>query len=294
MEQKKITSLKELTSNSVIDDAFIKDQRNDEISVQNIVINTSSFIRIGIKNAKFFGGKITHSLFEDVYARNAIFDDIDFTGTTFRNCNFDKAKFSNCNFRYCKFSGCYLPIEEIKSSLPNEQNLKKELATNLKTNFTLIGKKKEADIFLDIEIEAEKKELMCRFLSKTGYYKNKYDSIDRIEALFKLLAMNISAFIWGYGHKVNKLFYSYIFIMILFSFITFILQEEYLVVHQHQIRSLSILECIQLVFEASINYSDVMYQPVYKTGRFLTFSISYIGILYLGLLSATLYRRISR
>jgi hypothetical protein len=294
MGEKTKYKLSEIPTSDIGNNLCFQDEQNDNLQVEGVNVRFAYFYRVGMKNAKFTGGRITQSILEDVYARKAKFLNIDFTGTTFRNCNFEKATFSSCNFKYCKFENCQLPINEIVNSLPQEPNLRMDLANNLKTNFAGIGQKKHSDTLLDIEIEAEQKELKAIFLSKTGYYRERYDLIDRIESLLKLIKTQVSAFIWGYGHKVWRLLFSYCIIMLFFSALIFFFHNDYFIEGEGIERQLNLIESVFLVFASSINFPNIDYQPLNELSRIILFFVSFLGFVYLGLLAATLYRKIAR
>ena len=151
---------------------LFSDEQQDNFEKSQSTIAVSSFIRLGMKQAVFKDCSFTQSNFEDSYFRKATFNNVRFTGSTFRFCNFDKASFQACDFRYSNFFHCKLPKDEIISCLPPEPNLCRDLARNLRANYEMIGDKKSADTFLDIEIQAYEDELRAIFLSKTEYYPN--------------------------------------------------------------------------------------------------------------------------
>ncbi|MEA5403014.1 pentapeptide repeat-containing protein, partial [Arcicella sp. DC2W] len=211
-----------------IDSLFVPDTENDRkydlLFIQQSDINSknhstkiitqkylhfATFYNISFLNLKFSHCDFKHCTYENFYARGVIFENIDFTGSQSINCNFDNIKFINCNFQHCRFQNCILPVREISAALPNESNLKKKLATNLKINFQNIGMQSEADHFLDIEIESEIGDLKSVILGETEYYKSHYQTFDRILALLKFIMLKIEIFIWGYGHKVKNLIISY-------------------------------------------------------------------------------------
>ena len=161
---------------------LFSDQQIDRFKLSGVTIPVSSFIRLGMKDAEFKDCSFTQSNFEDSYFRKAAFKNVRFTGSIFRFCNFDKASFQGCDFRYCNFYQCKLPKNEIISCLPTEPNLRRDLARNLRANLEMIGERKSADTFLDIEIQAHEEELKAIFLSKTQYYKTHYNWLGQLGA----------------------------------------------------------------------------------------------------------------
>ena len=293
MSARQEVSLNNMPSAKVGENFLFQDENMDALKVSAVNIRLSTFQRIGIKKAEFSGGNLTQSIFENVYGREAVFRNVNFTGSIFRNCNFQKATFQSCDFRYCYFYNCLLPDEEMKACLPSEPNLKKELACNLKMNYLGIGKKSTADTFLGIEIQASEDLLLEIFKSKTSYYKDQYDLLDRLDSLRKYFVSKLAGLIWGYGYRYWMLLCSYLVFMILLATIVFIGENSFFD-PEGQIVELSYWQCIQTIFYESLKYSFTTMKPIGGLSSSILFISRFLGIIYLGLLGATLYRRIAR
>ena len=273
---------------------LFSDQLQDKLGISDVTISASSFIRLGMKEAVFSNCSLTQSNFEDSYFRKAKFKNVRFTGSSFRFCNFDKASFETCDFRYCDFYRCKLPENEIIACLPPEPNLKRNLARNLRANFESIGDKKTADIFLDIEIQANEDLSKSIFLSKTEYYKNHYNLLDQTREGLKFIGSKLSGMVWGYGHRVGCLFLSYTLITSLCSLITYFGKIDFIVGNQNMPRALTFWESIYMGFGETIGASGLSFTPINTFGKLILLSESFLGTLFLALLAATLYRRIAR
>ena len=273
---------------------IFSDQQNDSLTVSGVSISTSSFLRLGMKEATFNNCSFTQSYFEDSYFRKAIFKNVRFTGSTFKFCNFDKASFQSCDLRYCNFHCCKLPRDEIVATLPTEPNLKRDLARNLRANFESLGDKKSADAFLDIEIQAYEEELKAIFFSKTEYYRTHYDRFAQFYAGLKYCGSIISGVIWGYGHRVGRLLASYAIITFLLSLLTYFSKINFFVSGHSSQRPLNLKESLYLIFSETLNASGASFIPATSTGKLILLAVSFLGTLFLALLAATLYRRIAR
>lgn len=294
MSNRKLTKLEDMPMLASAEKIMFCEEKDYTFQANGFNLNSSSFIRLRIKEAMFDGGSITNSIFEDIYAKKASFSNVDFSGTVFKDCNFDKATFYNCNFRYCSFSNCLLPINEIIACLPTESNLRKELANNLKVNFSSLGKRKIADVFLDIEIKAEQKEQFEIFRSKTSYYKSRFDIGDRLIALMKYAKSKLLGFVWGYGHRLSQLFKSYLIIMLIFSLIVYFTKSKFFIQNIGSIRELNLQESIFIIYCESINFNHISIIPYETFSIAILFIIRFLGILYIGLLVASLFRKINR
>jgi len=273
---------------------LVSDQQQDKIKISDVNISASSFLRLGMLKAIVENSRLRQSHFEDSYFRKAEFKNVHFTGSNFRFCNFDKASFQVCDFKYCNFYQCKLPADEIIACMPTEPNLRRDLARNLRSNSEMIGDKKTADRYLDIEIQASENLSKAIFLSNTKYYKDNYNFIDQIREGLKYLGSKVSGLVWGYGHRVGRLFMSYITVTVLCSFITYFGKIEFLVRDQKTPRPLLFWQSIYMGFGETIGAINLSLTPVTIAGKLILLTASFLGTLFLALLAATFYRRIAR
>ncbi len=273
---------------------LLSDQQQDNVKLSGVNISASSFIRLGMKDAEIKDCSFTQSNFEDSYFRKAVFKNVRFTGSNFRFCNFDKTSFQACDFRYCNFYHCKLPKDEIKACLPSEANLRRDLAKNLRSNYEMIGDKKAADTFLDIEIQANEAELKAIFISTTEYYKKHYDRLDQIKAGLKFVGSKLSGMLWGYGHRIGRLLLSYFTITCLWSLTSYFNNITFAIQNEGLQRPLNLWESLYMGFGQTVGLSGLPFVPVNLYGKVIMLSESFLGTLFLALLAATLYRRIAR
>lgn len=269
------------------------DQNSDTFEISGINLRFCTLERLGLKEGVFNGGNIKQSLLISIYGRKAEFNSVNFTGTHFKDCNFEKAKFKNCTFSYCSFTNCQLPHQDIIACLPKEPNLRKEIATNLKVNFNNLGKKDISDKFLDIEIKAEQMELWAIFIRNESYYRDKYNLVDQLKSLIKLFKIKTSAFVWGYGHNVISLIKSFCIIGLILALIIYLTKIEFNI-NSYGSYSLNLWDSIKLIFSELISFNSNQLFPNTAFGKFMLYFSHFIGTIYLGLLGATLYRRIAR
>ena len=185
-------------------------------------------------------------------------------------------------------------MDEIKSCLPQEPNLRRDLARSLRSNFLAMGDKKSADIFLNIEIQANEELSKSILLSRTQYFKENYDLIDRIWEGLRYIASRLSGLIWGYGYRVDRLLMSFVFITIICSLATYFLGINFIVDPDTSPRSLSFGESILSAFSGTISVSVLSVIPTSLLGKLILLAESFFGTIFLALLAATFYRRITR
>ncbi|MCP9748935.1 pentapeptide repeat-containing protein [Lacihabitans sp. CS3-21] len=276
------------------DQSMLHSNRNQKKLISDKKLHFATFENISFLNLKFLNCTFKHCKYDNLYAREVTFENVDFTGTFFVNCNFDNIKLINCNIRHCRFQNCIIPVNEIINSLPPESNLKKKLATNLKVNFQNLGIQNESDKFLDIEIKAEIGNLNSIIISDSDYYKMNFQTFDRIIAVLKLCLLRFEIFVWGYGHKVKNLLISYTVILLVYSLLMTLLQIKFSNNSQEVPQPINFFDALRLSFATSVNFSNIAFKPTDTKGEIFLTLISFTGILYMGLLSATFYRKISK
>lgn len=289
---KKSVLIKELPRNG--ESFILSDQVADKIQLANINLRTSYFTRLGVKSGVFTDCSFTQSIFIDSYFRNAEFHNVRFTGSCFYNCNFDKAIFQTCDFRYCNFHNCKITKAEIISCLPPEPNLRRALARNLRMNYQMLGDKESADTMLDIEIHANEEELKAIFFSKSQYYKNQYNTYDQIIAGEKHVLSKASGLIWGYGHKISRLLFSYILITVILSLILYFSNGVYIQVSGGFSQRISLLESIYLGFSGPVGAASMSIYLSNLIAKIFMLIQSFLGTLFIALFAAAFYRRIAR
>jgi hypothetical protein len=262
-------------------------------SIENVKLKFSSLVRLAMKGAKVKNGDFLQCVFDEVYARHALFENVNFSGSYFKNCNFSNSTFYHCDLSFCKFEKCDLPYKSIMSCLPSEPNIRRELARSLKVNYQGLGNKKIADIFLDIEIEANEQELMAIFKSSETYYKQRYDWGQRFSSLFEWGWLKAAGLVWGYGHRILRLIISYLVLMSSLSILLALSHSSFKEVSTGITKSLTYSESFIVVYGESIKY-PYDFSAIGTFAHVIIFIVRLFGIIYLGLFGATLYRRISK
>lgn len=293
MHRKKLVSIKEIPKEGrhllFIDEEF------DDIEIHDIDIRRSLFVRLGLKRAKFSGCHLTQNIFEDCYLREAKFKNVDFSGSFFKDCNLQRATFHSCILRYMRFNRCIIDYDEILGSLPSEPDLRLQMLNSLKQNAIEMGHKTIADKLLLQVIQAEKEELKNRFLLPTSYYKERYDNLSlRVGAFFKWLVMLIDGLLWGYGLKPIRLIISALVTIILVAIIMTMFNLQYF--YNNQITQTKNISFFEALYVSAITFGIGMggYVPATIASQVVSVIERFVGVVFLGFLVATIYRRIAR
>lgn len=277
------SSLKKIKSQLEQKNQHFKNQVEDHLELDSVNLKICAFSNLGLKNVKIRSSSITQSKFNSVYARNSVITNVDFTGSTFEDCDFSKAQIENSIFRFCQFKNTKLPWKDVMECLPLEANLKEDVARNLKMNCLNQGLKIEADKFLKIELEAKAQRLKDIVTLKTEYHRSKYSNIDQLRALQGYLAHHTIYFMTGYGFNIRKILFSFILGILFITLInyTFFTGEnidfgKYLIA--------TIFSIFNLTQEGIVHYTNGLGQIILQA----------FSIVYLGIIVATVYRKIGR
>jgi len=175
----------------------------------------------GINDARF-----AHCTFANVSFKGLRLDGVTFKDCVFVACYFRAAKWTNCHFQscrfvdshveriqitttrffYCEFSGCFIPYDRIRSSFPNEANLRRDLAHNLAIQAAELGYSDDARKFRLCEIEANEAELRGAFWRENDYFETHYPTFrSQIRAGATLTVSRLNRWLWGYGEKASVL-----------------------------------------------------------------------------------------
>ncbi|MFG0149359.1 pentapeptide repeat-containing protein, partial [Legionella pneumophila] len=207
------TSLFQENSWIYIEDKFIANDISGEI------LDKRTFKKVSAKERTFTKVSFKYCIFDNVYFRKCKFDSCDFTGCKFINSNLNGSSFPGCNFQYCIFEKTLVDNDILYKSAPREENLKRDFARTLRTNYQQIGDSKSVNLAIKIELEATETHLKKSWHSKEYYYREKYQGIERFAAFLDWLNFKFLDFVWGNGEKAWKIIRLLIFVILIIALI---------------------------------------------------------------------------
>lgn len=293
MHNKSIGKIKDITSN-INENIFFADEDCPNGEIKNVNLERCLLVRLGMKSKRIYNSIFLHCIFKNCYFKNAQFNNVNFTGSYFKECNFTKTTFKACCFWYAQFSRCHINYDEILQSIPSESNIAIQLLQSLRQNAIEMGEKKVANKILTKEIEIQKRELMNHFLTPTDYYKKKYNTFERVRDGLKFLGYSLSGFVWGYGLKLKNLLLSAIVTIFSFSLL-FIFWGSFALNNNCEI--VIKLNFVKAFYLSTITFTTLGYGdfiPISPVTYFLCALESFIGVIFLGFLAATVYRKFSK
>jgi hypothetical protein len=262
------------------------------------VIKGASFCHCTFANISFKEVKITQVHFEDCvfvgcYFRKAELEESSFAGCRFFDCDFPRVAIRGCDFRYCKFSGCLLTFSEMRHSLPQEPNLREELAANLAVEASALGHPKEARAFRMCAIGAREENLKAAIMGQSDWYRQHYDLLRRIGALVGLLGSILNRNLWGYGEQARVLMRNFLILgLVVFPLLFYFTRNALRTASGAVLMPLdSLYFSLQNILPGSIDFGVRAVAPV---GRILAGVESILGMVIAGLFVTYLFRWILR
>jgi hypothetical protein len=262
------------------------------------VIKGASFCHCTFANISFKEVKIRQVHFEDCvfvacYFRKADLEESSFASCRFFDCDFPKVAIRGCDFRYCKFSKCFLKFSEMKHSLPQEPNLREDLARNLSGEASSLGYPAEARAYRMCAIESREEDLIAAIKAESDWYREHYDLPRRIGAIFSLVGSVLNRNLWGYGEKAAVLVRNFILLgFVVFPFLFYLTRNTLRTVSGGDVKALDFWNfSLQNILPGSIDFGV---RAVASSGRALAACESVVGMIIAGLFVTYLFRWILR
>lgn len=165
-----------------------------------------TFANIGFKRVTLKNCNFEDCVFVACYFRGGVWQSCRFQACRFIDCQFTGIQIMGSSFFYSRFSECFIPYGRISLCLPNEPNLRRDLAHNLAIEAAKLGFAEEAAKFRWCEIEANERVLSLAFGGDGDWYRAHYSGYpSRIRAGVQLAASRVNRWLWGYGERVRVL-----------------------------------------------------------------------------------------
>lgn len=269
-------------------------QALDNAKLKNIHYANCIFNDLRLKCATIEDSSITQSIIENTYMRHATFKNCNFAGTKFIGCNLEKAKFIDCKFEYAKFSDCLLNINNISRTSFNNYNQKADFLYQLYKNELSIGKASNADkLFVQYKIAQTcfyKVCIMSYFKchdTEISYYINETERIGFYQVLINYLSNTFFRIFFGFGIKFKTIFVSFSIVTTLFSLVySFLLHGKDSYIPHTALMSLENIILSNISYVSMSKYS--------MTVIWIAHFENLVGLIYLSILTASIYGRISK
>jgi len=194
---------------------------------KNFEFKFCTFEKIGMKSANFEHCSFIHCEFHDCYMAYAHFEHCKFTGSFFERCKFPWATFSDSNLDYTNFMDCGPVLSQVKDQKPKTPQAAAKFCRNLASEHKKLGNWEEVDKFILESYSERERHFWYVVTGKNDHYKNRYNTIQRVQYFFRLLGHKMTGVIFGYG--VSWLIFLRtltIFGLIVFPFINLLLGDR--------------------------------------------------------------------
>lgn len=271
------------------------DQRPDEtFTPERLTINHSTFANVSFKKSKLRNCNLAHCVFIDCYFKYTYLENVIFTGCKFINCTFDNISLIECDFRYAVFENCFIEYDLLFNCLPSTANLRWKICTNLALESLRAGNSQEYRKYFFEEKRSSERHYMKMVLQRERYYKEHYDSVDRVFGLLKYIASKFSKVLWGYGEKISHLIFVIIIVIFCFSLIYQSLGNVFKEANTSgEQRNLNLVESLYFSFCNFLTLtSDFTSSFIFV--RILSVIEGALGLVLMGFFVAALFRFINR
>jgi hypothetical protein len=158
-------------------------------------------------NISFLGATLENCTFEncaflDCYFRNTNITSSVFAACKFEDCTFADTRFVDATFDFPAFRGCFIPYRDFQGQLPDDPGKRYKIADELAREAAASGAAADARLYRLVGAPAYEKNLWnIALASGSEYYREHFDSNERLEAAVSYLRRKINLFVWGYGEK---------------------------------------------------------------------------------------------
>lgn len=187
-------------------DACILNERADKLKLNDQRLTHAVLVGVGLKDAKLRGLDFSHSVFVRCYFRNAELRGCNFTGCRFVECEFPNATLINCNLAYSIWKETDIEAGQILSNLPEWPNVAHKLLDSLRINSLALGNGPAARKYLLAAMRFSREHYRRIAFSPASYYRDKYKGSHRIRGFVRWIASVAERWLWGYGESPALLF----------------------------------------------------------------------------------------
>jgi hypothetical protein len=271
-----------------VDDALFDDR-----TFHGITAKLAVFSRCGFKGAIFRNVQFLRCSFTRCYFRKSEFKNVSFLNCTFRDCNFDEASFIETKLDYSEFDNCSVTFAQLRLSMgAHYENIRRELARNLKTNAARRGQNDDARAFLLMELSAsEEFNRRKAFPFPDDWYERHYPgNMNRLVGFSQWNWLRFKRVVWGHGEQPLRVLVSSLVVVLAFTLILYIPGLPIL----NMPNGIAPVDHIGFSAAAFIGTTYGTLTAGNSATRILATIEGVVGLIFFGLLIAAFYRWISQ
>ncbi|MXW09379.1 MAG: pentapeptide repeat-containing protein [Gammaproteobacteria bacterium] len=180
-------------------------QRLDDTRMSNGSFRHCTFINMSFKDATLNAFDFLNCIFINCYFRRTTLKNCTIVGCQFHDCDFPKLNLVACSFRYTRFRRCQIAFASIRTSLPEEPNLCRDICRNLALQSSKLGLRGDARRYRMEELASRERHLRNAVLGESQWYKSHYTGFAKFRAFFDLSVSLINKYLFGYGESLYVL-----------------------------------------------------------------------------------------
>jgi Pentapeptide repeats (9 copies) len=172
--------------------------------VQDARFERQIWKRVSAKDRTFTRVSFKYTIFDNCYLRKCQFVECDFTGAMFTDTGLRGSTFDGSRFDYCRFSRTLISHDIIDKHLPGYENVKVELARNLRANYAQIGDTDGVNKAILAELAATRVHYEKAALSNESYYRREFVGRNRLNMGLKYARFTMLHYLWGNGESLLR------------------------------------------------------------------------------------------
>lgn len=274
-----------------LQDSVITYERIEGFEIEGFDFQHSIFEGVGIKNEPFkfrtnelpdiVDCNFSHCIFRGCYFRYVKFRKCNFTNCRFIDCGFPESTFVVCDLLYAQFQNTHIEPGNVLSNLPSHENVAVSLLRSIRMNYSDRGEGDHARQCFLYEMEASAEHFWKVAFDKHSFFRDKYIGWTRVGGFLKWCQIKFEHWFWGYGESPIKLMAWVATIIVCFA-------------NAYTADSVSFPDALKIsAFAfATVGYGDQLNANTHAINWILLESL--IGVIFVGLLAASVFKWISR
>lgn len=274
-------------------DQLYASTRLDGMQITNGNYAHCTFANISFKEVGLSASHFSDCVFIGCYFRQTNIRNTQFSGCRFFDCDFPRVAIRSCDFPYCKFQNCFIEYSEMEHNLPQQPNIREELARVLGGVAADLGFPKDARKYRMCQIRSREENLKAAVKGSSQWYRDHYDFLRRVGAFFKLLNSYANRYLWGYGQRIWVLVLNF-FLMttVMFPVIFYVVRDH---LKSDNIATFTFLDTMWFSLENILPIDlGINVYPVSTVTRLFAGLESVLSIVFVGLLVSYLFRSIRK
>jgi hypothetical protein len=266
-------------------------ERLDGVEIEDGMFAHCTFANVSFKGCTIAGSRFIDCTFISCYFRKAVIRNAKFDGCKFVDCDFPQVRVQGTSFMFPQFKGCFIGFDEMRPNLPPEPELRSLAAAELAREAYALGHPRDARLFRLQALRAHETHLWRAFRASSSYYKDHYNTLQRVAAGSKWAASQANRLIWGNGERGFTLLTNFLLLLLLIYPLLF-----YFFGDVHAVSGeTTTADYLLLSADSATGFSGLSNVALGSTAsQVIAVSEVIVGLVAFGLFITILFRRITR